>query len=128
MGQDRRGDTSRCGGRRGTGSAGLFRPFFVVVLGDWVARGDRVVRSGQRGDEITGLFDVFLLDEDLELRHPVDGEGIDERSRPAADDGDDAVAPEEVLDQVRFERALDASDFDEVFVFGHGGVPFPDRR
>ena len=101
----------------------LFRPFLVV-------------RNGHCDDEIAGLFEVRLLDEDLELGHPVDGQGIDERGRAAADDGDDTVAFEEVLDQVRFERAEDAGDLDKVFVLrrmavivvGHGLVPFLDPR
>lgn len=109
----------------GVDSSGLFGALFVV-------------RGGPAGDEFFGLFPVLFLDQDLEFGQPVDGEGIDEGRCAAADDRGDAVASEEVLDQVRFERAEDARDFDEVGVvvlrlvffigFGHGDRPFLESR
>ena len=125
MGQKMGCDTSDCGAARG------------VVLGRFI-RPSVLVGSGHRGDEVPGLFDVHFLDEDLELGQAVDREGIDPRGCPAADDGCDAVAFEEILDQVRFERAVDAGELGEVgvmvlrrsavVVFRHGGEPFLDAR
>lgn len=131
VGRNGRGDTSGCGTGRGARLDRLFRPFVIVG-------------NGHRGDKPAGLFEVLLLDEDLELGHSVDGQGIDERGRPAADDGGDAVAFEEALDHVRFERAEDPSELGEVgvvlmrrvtrlsrtavVVFGHGRSPFLNER
>ena len=104
MGQKRERDTSGCGPTGGAVLGRLLRPAVIV----W---------SGHRGDEIPGLFEVPSLDQDLELGQSVDREGIDERGHLAADDGRDAVASEEVFDQVRFERPENARDLDEVGVF-----------
>ncbi len=113
--------TSGCGGGGGSGLGRLLRPFFVV-------------RSGPRREELAGLFEVVLLDEDLELGEAVDRERIDERRGPAADHGRDAVAGQEVLDQVRFEGTVDARDLNEVravflglaavVIVGHARPPF----
>lgn len=124
MGLDQARSTSGWGAAEGAGSAGLFGPFFVL-------------RGGHRGDELARFFEVLFLDEDLEFGHAVDGQGIDEGCRPAADDRDDAVAFEEALDQVRFERPVDAGGFDKVgvvlrgaavVVLSHGRIPFRDPR
>jgi hypothetical protein len=87
-----------------------------------------------RGDELAGLFKVAFLDEDLELGQSVDREGVDERRRAAADDGRDAVAFQEALDQVSFERTVDPRNLDEVggvavrlasvAIFRHARSPF----
>ena len=119
---ENQGEDTRAGGiAAGVDSNGLFGALFRV-------------RRGHGGDELAGLFQVLLLDQDLEFGQPIDREGIDEGRRPAADDGGDAVTFEETLDQVRFERAVDARGFDEVgaviawlvlFIgFGHGSRPF----
>ncbi len=117
MGGDQGRYTSGWAGPVGAASGRVFRPLFAV--------GRR-----HRRDEVAGLRDVSRLDEDLEFGHPVDGERVDERRGPAADDGGDAVALQEVLDQVRFEWALDARDLDKVGVvdFRHGDLPFQSRR
>ncbi len=125
MGQKRGRDTSDCGTARGVVLGRLLRP--SVLVG-----------SGHRGDEVPGFFKVRFLDQDLELGQAVDREGIDPRGHPAADDGHDAVAFEEVFDQVRFERAVDAGELDEVgvivlrrsavVIFRHGEKPFLDAR
>lgn len=117
--------TSGCGGCGGTSLGRLFRLLFVVG-------------SGHRGDEIAGFFEVALLDQDLELGEAVDRQWVDERRGAAADDDGDAVARQEVLDQVRFERTVDARELGEVGVvllgrtavtiFGHARPPFLKAR
>ena len=120
MGLDQAGNTSGWGAAKGPGSAGFFGPVLIV-------------RGGHRGDELARFFEVRFLDEDLEFGQPVDGQGVDEGRRPAADDRADAVAFEEVSDQVRFERPVDAGGLDEVgfvplgaavVVLSHGRIPF----
>jgi len=124
MGKDQARNTSGCGGREGMVLGRLLRSFVVV-------------RSRHRGDELAGPFEVRLLDKNLELGHPVDGQRIDEGRRLAADDRSDAVAFEEVLDQVRFERAVNARGLGEVggisrraavVMFRHGVCLFRDAR
>ncbi len=129
MGRKEDGNTSGCGGACRARLGRILGAFFVV-------------RSWPRGDDLAGLLRVRLLHEDLEFGQPVDGEGVDEGGHAAADDAGDAVAFEKVLDQVRFERAEDARDLDEVgvvlrpatrssrtggIVFGHETGPFDPR-
>ncbi len=124
MGPERGSSTSRWGSGTGDRLSRLVR----LLVG---------VGSGHRGDELTGLFEVALLDQDLELGQPVDRQRIDERRGPAADHDRDAMAFQEVLDQVRFERAVNARDLGQVgavalgmvvMVVRHGRGPFFEAR
>lgn len=125
MGQKAGRDTSGCGSGRRAILSWLFGTFVVI-------------RRGHRGDELPGLVEVRGLDQDLGFGQPVDGERVDEAVDAAAGDGGDAVASEEALDHVRFERAEDARELDEVgivvlrrlavVIFRHGKGPFWDAR
>lgn len=94
----------------------------------------RAVRRGPSGEQLLGFFKIVLLDKDLELGQTVDRQRIDERGRPAAHDAKDAVAFQEILDQLPFEGSPNAGDLLEVpglfrpavlcVLVAHGSSPF----